>query len=174
MGVIAMRPMLNAGYDVKLASGVITAGGTLGHPDPALGDDHRVCGGGRAVGGQAVCGGDVAGFLPRLLYLIYVIGWAIIRPKDRAAAAARPAARPDIAVGGAHRGDLLARMLPALSRGRARARARAGAPRRAKASRVDMGLLARDLLEALVPVWLARSAWRDLVVRDIYSQKTTT
>jgi len=29
MGVIAMRPMLNAGYDVKLASGAITAGGTL-------------------------------------------------------------------------------------------------------------------------------------------------
>ena len=30
MGVIAMRPMLNAGYDVRLASGAITAGGTLG------------------------------------------------------------------------------------------------------------------------------------------------
>src|SRR5438445_7673765 len=29
MGVIAMRPMLNAGYDVKLASGTITAGRTL-------------------------------------------------------------------------------------------------------------------------------------------------
>jgi TRAP-type mannitol/chloroaromatic compound transport system permease large subunit len=30
MGVIAMRPMLNAGYDTRLAAGVITAGGTLG------------------------------------------------------------------------------------------------------------------------------------------------
>src|SRR2546430_17532500 len=30
MGVIALRPMLNAGYDIKLASGAITAGGTLG------------------------------------------------------------------------------------------------------------------------------------------------
>src|SRR3954468_7048179 len=30
MGVIAMRPMLSAGYDVRLASGVITAGGPLG------------------------------------------------------------------------------------------------------------------------------------------------
>ena len=30
MGVIAMGPMLRAGYDVKLAAGVITAGGTLG------------------------------------------------------------------------------------------------------------------------------------------------
>jgi len=30
MGVIAMKPMLNAGYDTRLAAGVITAGGTLG------------------------------------------------------------------------------------------------------------------------------------------------
>jgi TRAP-type mannitol/chloroaromatic compound transport system permease large subunit len=30
MGVIAFTPMLKAGYDVRLASGVITAGGTLG------------------------------------------------------------------------------------------------------------------------------------------------
>jgi len=30
MGVIAFNPMLQGGYDVKLASGVITAGGTLG------------------------------------------------------------------------------------------------------------------------------------------------
>src|SRR4029453_13400671 len=29
-GVIPLRPMLNAGYDVKLAAGAITAGGTLG------------------------------------------------------------------------------------------------------------------------------------------------
>src|SRR4026207_2196668 len=34
MGVIAFNPMLRAGYDVKLASGVITAGGTLGGPIP--------------------------------------------------------------------------------------------------------------------------------------------
>jgi TRAP-type mannitol/chloroaromatic compound transport system permease large subunit len=30
MGVVAFQPMLRAGYDVKLAAGVITAGGTLG------------------------------------------------------------------------------------------------------------------------------------------------
>ena len=30
MGVIAMGPMLKAGYDVRLAAGTITAGGTLG------------------------------------------------------------------------------------------------------------------------------------------------
>src|SRR5215204_2457090 len=43
MGVIAFNPMLRAGYDVKLASGVITAGGTLG--------------------GQALCGRDVSRLL---------------------------------------------------------------------------------------------------------------
>src|SRR3989337_1067170 len=38
MGVIAMRPMLRAGYDVRLASGAIAAGGTLGLllPPPVL------------------------------------------------------------------------------------------------------------------------------------------
>src|SRR5688500_5289922 len=30
MGVVALQPMLRAGYDVKLSAGVITAGGTLG------------------------------------------------------------------------------------------------------------------------------------------------
>ena len=30
MGVIALHPMLRAGYDIKLATGVIAAGGTLG------------------------------------------------------------------------------------------------------------------------------------------------
>ena len=30
MGLLAMPAMLRAGYDVKLASGVTTAGGTLG------------------------------------------------------------------------------------------------------------------------------------------------
>ena len=35
-----------------------------GHPDPALGDDHRLCRGGGAVGGQALRRGDVPGLLP--------------------------------------------------------------------------------------------------------------
>ena len=34
------------------------------HPDPALGDDHRLRGRGRAVGGEALCGGDVPRLLP--------------------------------------------------------------------------------------------------------------
>src|SRR3974390_2546122 len=73
MGVIAFNPMLKAGYDVKLASGVITAGGRLRrhhggrharHSDPALGHDHRLRGGRRAVDRQALRGGDVSGLLP--------------------------------------------------------------------------------------------------------------
>ena len=38
MGLLAFPAMLKAGYDQKLSAGVICAGGTLGHPDPAL--DH--------------------------------------------------------------------------------------------------------------------------------------
>src|SRR2546425_13283421 len=46
MGVIAMRPMLNAGYDVRLASGAITAGGTLGILIPPSGQVVGYPGGG--------------------------------------------------------------------------------------------------------------------------------
>jgi TRAP-type mannitol/chloroaromatic compound transport system permease large subunit len=81
MGVIAFNPMLRAGYDVKLASGVITAGGTLGIPHSAFGHDHRLRGGGRAVGRQALRGRDVPGFFLSFLYLVYIIGWAMINPK---------------------------------------------------------------------------------------------
>jgi TRAP-type mannitol/chloroaromatic compound transport system permease large subunit len=70
MGVIAFNPMLKAGYDVKLAAGVITAGGTLVYA---------------AVAGQSVvklyAAAMFPGFFLALLYLIYVIGWALINPK---------------------------------------------------------------------------------------------
>ena len=36
------------------------------HPDPAVHHDHRLCGGRRAVGGEALRGGDVPGPLPRV------------------------------------------------------------------------------------------------------------
>ena len=64
MGVIAFNPMLKAGYDVKLAVRRHHRRRHARHPDPALGDDHRLRGGGRAVGGEALCGGDVSGLLP--------------------------------------------------------------------------------------------------------------
>jgi TRAP-type mannitol/chloroaromatic compound transport system permease large subunit len=81
MGVIAMRPMLNAGYDVRLASGVITAGGTLGIliPPSVMIIVYA------AVAGQSVvklyAAAMFPGFFLSLLYLVYVIGWVIINPK---------------------------------------------------------------------------------------------
>jgi len=81
MGVIAMRPMLNAGYDVRLAAGVITAGGTLGIliPPSVMIIVYA------AVAGQSVvklyAAAMFPGFFLALLYLIYVIGWALIDPK---------------------------------------------------------------------------------------------
>ena len=81
MGVIALRPMLSAGYDVRLASGVITAGGTLGIliPPSVMLIVYA------AVAGQSVvklyAAAMLPGFFLTLLYLIYIIGWAIINPK---------------------------------------------------------------------------------------------
>jgi len=81
MGVIAMRPMLNAGYDTRLAAGVITAGGTLGIliPPSVMIIVYA------AVAGQSVvklyAAAMFPGFFLAFLYLIYVIGWAVIQPK---------------------------------------------------------------------------------------------
>jgi TRAP-type mannitol/chloroaromatic compound transport system permease large subunit len=81
MGVIAFNPMLRAGYDVKLASGVITAGGTLGIliPPSVMIIVYA------AVAGQSVvklyAAAMFPGFFLAFLYLIYVIGWALIDPK---------------------------------------------------------------------------------------------
>ena len=81
MGVIAMRPMLNAGYDTRLAAGVITAGGTLGIliPPSVMIIVYA------AVAGQSVvklyAAAMVPGFFLAFLYFVYVVGWAIIDPK---------------------------------------------------------------------------------------------
>jgi TRAP-type mannitol/chloroaromatic compound transport system permease large subunit len=81
MGVIAFNPMLRAGYDVKLASGVITAGGTLGIliPPSVMIIVYA------AVAGQSVvklyAAAMFPGFFLSLLYLAYIIGWAMINPK---------------------------------------------------------------------------------------------
>ncbi len=81
MGVIAFNPMLRAGYDVKLASGVITAGGTLGILIPPAVMIIVYA----AVAGQSVvklyAAAKFPGFFLALLYLAYVLGWAILRPK---------------------------------------------------------------------------------------------
>src|SRR6187397_3358713 len=81
MGVIAFNPMLRAGYDVKLAAGVITAGGTLGIliPPSVMIIVYA------AVAGQSVvklyAAAMFPGFFLSLLYLVYIIAWAMINPK---------------------------------------------------------------------------------------------
>ena len=81
MGVIAFNPMLRAGYDVKLAAGVITAGGTLGIliPPSVMIIVYA------AVAGQSVvklyAAAMFPGFFLALLYLVYVVGWALLSPK---------------------------------------------------------------------------------------------
>jgi TRAP-type mannitol/chloroaromatic compound transport system permease large subunit len=81
MGVIAFNPMLRAGYDVRLASGVITAGGTLGIliPPSVMIIVYA------AVAGQSVvklyAAAMLPGFFLAFLYLVYIVGWAMINPK---------------------------------------------------------------------------------------------
>jgi TRAP-type mannitol/chloroaromatic compound transport system permease large subunit len=81
MGVIAFNPMLKAGYDVKLASGAITAGGTLGIliPPSVMIIVYA------AVAGESVvklyAAAMFPGFFLSFLYLVYIIGWAMINPK---------------------------------------------------------------------------------------------
>ena len=81
MGVIAMRPMLKAGYDSRLAAGVITAGGTLGIliPPSVMIIVYA------AVAGQSVvrlyAAAMIPGFLLAFLYFVYIVGWAVINPR---------------------------------------------------------------------------------------------
>jgi TRAP-type mannitol/chloroaromatic compound transport system permease large subunit len=81
MGVIAFNPMLKAGYDVRLAAGVITAGGTLGIliPPSVMIIVYA------AVAGQSVvklyAAAMFPGFFLAFLYLLYIVGWAMLNPK---------------------------------------------------------------------------------------------
>lgn len=81
MGVIAFNPMLRAGYDVRLAAGVITAGGTLGIliPPSVMIIVYA------AVAGQSIvklyAAAMFPGFFLSFLYLVYIVGWALINPK---------------------------------------------------------------------------------------------
>ncbi|HSL50891.1 MAG TPA: TRAP transporter large permease subunit [Candidatus Deferrimicrobiaceae bacterium] len=81
MGVIALRPMLKAGYDVKLAAGAITAGGTLGIliPPSVMLIVYA------AVAGQSIvklyAAAMLPGFFLTFLYLAYILGWALLNPK---------------------------------------------------------------------------------------------
>ena len=73
--------MLNAGYDVRLASGAIAAGGTLGIliPPSVMLIVYA------AVAGQSIvklyAAAMLPGFFLTFLYLVYILGWAILNPK---------------------------------------------------------------------------------------------
>ena len=81
MGLIALPAMLKAGYDQKLSSGVITAGGTLGIliPPSILLIVYA------ATSGVLVVRMYAAALLPGLflagLYLVYVVGKAVLQPR---------------------------------------------------------------------------------------------
>src|SRR3954470_14794958 len=170
MGVIAMRPMLNAGYDTRLAAGVITAGGTLGIliPPSVMIIVYA------AVAGQSVvklyAAAMFPGFFLSLLYLVYVIGWVLINPKIA------PALPPDqmkapVPAWLQHLSATYSRrMLPALL---AAVMAPAKALRaQAQGVAISWGMLVRGLGTALVPLLLAMvtlgTVWWYVV---IYSQK---
>jgi TRAP-type mannitol/chloroaromatic compound transport system permease large subunit len=80
MGVVAFQPMLRAGYDTRMAAGVITAGGTLGIliPPSIMIIVYA------AVAGQSVVKLYAAAMFPGLflafLYVVYVIGRAMLNP----------------------------------------------------------------------------------------------
>jgi TRAP-type mannitol/chloroaromatic compound transport system permease large subunit len=154
MGVIAMRPMLSAGYDVRLASGAITAGGTLGIliPPSVMLIVYA------AVAGQSIvklyAAAMLPGFFLTFLYLAYILGWAILNPRIA------PTLPPDqyrVAVPGWLReleratarrvawGLLVAAVRPGVLQG---ARAPDG-------QRVGWGLIVRNLMTATVPAMLA-------------------
>jgi TRAP-type mannitol/chloroaromatic compound transport system permease large subunit len=153
MGVIAMRPMLNAGYDTRLAAGVITAGGTLGIliPPSVMIIVYA------AVAGQSVvklyAAAMFPGFFLALLYLVYIIGWVLINPKIAPKVPADQMVVPVRPWVGHIAASYGQRMLPALlaavvSPGRA---LKAPSP----AGPIPWSRLASSLLKALVPVLLA-------------------
>jgi TRAP-type mannitol/chloroaromatic compound transport system permease large subunit len=152
MGVIAMRPMLNAGYDTRLAAGVITAGGTLGIliPPSVMIIVYA------AVAGQSVvklyAAAMFPGFFLAFLYLVYVIGWAMINPKVAPKLPIEQQRAP-ISPWVAHiAASYSPRMLPAL----ATAVVAPGRALRASADglRLTWWQLLRALFRALVPLWL--------------------
>lgn len=173
MGVIAMRPMLNAGYDTRLAAGVITAGGTLGIliPPSVMIIVYA------AVAGQSVvklyAAAMFPGFFLAFLYLIYVIGWALIQPKVAPKLPPEAQRAPISPQVGHLAASYSQRLLPALAAAvLTPARAFSAA---ATGVRVSWLMLVRYLMLALVPVMLAMvtlgSVWWYVT---IYSQKDNT
>ena len=167
MGVIAFNPMLRAGYDVKLAAGVITAGGTLGIliPPSVMIIVYA------AVAGQSVvklyAAAMFPGFFLAFLYLVYIIGWALINPEDRAAAAggADPRAGAGLGASACRRpiratcwsALITALFSPAQARGDRATTAGRSATGRSLTNFVDRA--------GAACCWSAVTLWRHLVVR---------
>ena len=80
MGLLALPAMLKAGYDTKLASGVVCAGGTLGImiPPSILLIVYAATAGLSVV--QLYAGAFFPGFVLAGFYVIYVVGRAILNP----------------------------------------------------------------------------------------------
>ena len=168
MGVIALRPMLKAGYDIRLASGAITAGGTLGIliPPSVMLIVYA------AVAGQSIvklyAAAMLPGFFLTFLYLVYIIGWALIDPKI---APKLPDDQYRIAVP-----DWLARF----ERGPAKrvfvsllgAAFRPGSPEGVTADgrKATYGTVVGNLLAAMIPIFLTASllgaAWWYVVIHN--------
>ena len=81
MGLLALPPMLRAGYDVKLATGVIAAGGCLGILIPP--SIMLILYG--ATAGVSVVQLYAAAFVPGVmlasLYILYAMGIALVKPQ---------------------------------------------------------------------------------------------
>jgi tripartite ATP-independent transporter DctM subunit len=156
MGVIAMRPMLRAGYDTRLAAGVITAGGTLGIliPPSVMIIVYA------AVAGQSVvklyAAAMFPGFFLAFLYLLYVIGWALISPKV-APKLPPEQQRAPITPWIAHIADATRRAC--CRRCWRRCWRRAARWLAAEGVRVGWGALLRYLVVALTPCCWPRSRW---------------
>jgi tripartite ATP-independent transporter DctM subunit len=81
MGLLAFPAMLKAGYDTKLASGVVCAGGCLGImiPPSILLILYAATAGESVV--KLYAGAFIPGFILAGLYIVYVGGRAILNPK---------------------------------------------------------------------------------------------
>jgi tripartite ATP-independent transporter DctM subunit len=158
MGVLALQPMLRAGYDVRLASGVIAAGGTLGIliPPSVMLIVYA------AVAGQSVvklyAAAMLPGFFLAALYLAYIIGWALLNPKI--------APRLDPGLYAVRAPPWLERLgaeytrfaLPALVWAAVRPR-RLLQDARSAGEPVSYGLIVKNLLAALTPAALTAGAF---------------
>lgn len=81
MGLLAFPAMLKAGYDTKLAAGVVCAGGCLGIliPPSILLILYAATAGESVV--KLYAGAFVPGFVLAGFYILYVVGRAVINPK---------------------------------------------------------------------------------------------